>query len=243
MLLDNDSKYIINVDTHVITCENPTPVGQFDHLTEVKTFVCPKSIEGCDINDFNIKRVLFVNGSNKGIYEINDIHELGDGNVEFTWTISSQGTQSAGKLFFTIEFRKTDDDGTLLRSWQSSIFEGQKVLPGYDFDIGAIEAYIDILEQWKHNLMNYPIIQNGTWWIWDSTNNKYMDTHYTADGAKESKDAAAKSAEEAAESVRKVQSILDVLPEDAQELLDKVASSIYADDEGYLCLDKEILNG
>jgi len=244
MVIDNDAKYIINVDTHAISCWNPTPVGQYDHNTELKTFVCPNKIEGINITEFNIKRILFTNGNSTGVYDITDITNVEGDKVVFTWLISQQGTQKSGKLYFSVEFRKTDSNGVIEKSWQSAIFDGQKVLPGYEFDIGAIQEYIDILERWKNNLMNYPIIQNGTWWTWNGSQEKYVNTGYSADGALESKNAAAKSASDAAESLRQVQHIIDVLPKDTQALLDKVASSIYVDNEGYLCLDKEItING
>lgn len=97
-------------------------------------------------------------GSNADVYIVTDaaINESED-KIEFSWIIYRTATKYAGNLNFLIKFSCIDDDATIVYQWNTDIFKGIMISTGIDNEETIVEDNIDLLEQWKNE-----IIENQT---------------------------------------------------------------------------------
>ena len=269
---DDDELYIIDANERTITCNKPTHVVQNDTESEMKTFKCPKIIEGRDITTCTEKRILIKNGSNYDAHDIDDMEAIDDKYVKFTWPIASGSTQNFGKLYFCVVFRDTKEDGTITYSWSTAIYKGLKVFEAINFDGGAISPYLDVLEQWKYILENgaaaaEAALEKANSWVdeaktysenaqtsaenseqsYQGAKNSEENALIYSNNAKASADAAkvsetnAKTSEEVAQaSEEKAKGYAEVAQASEEKATALVDSRFYIDDDGYICLDKEL---
>lgn len=157
---DSDNHFIIDPVTRTIKNNSgKTVLIQHDHNSERFTFECPRYVDEHDMSLCDNIEIHFINtgtGSyqSSGIYEVKDLELAADGtdNVTFTWLISRNATQYVGKLNFVVRFVCVGSESVLEYAWNTAIYSdiviAKSIYNGYQF----VEDYIDLLEQWKHDL-------------------------------------------------------------------------------------------
>lgn len=158
---DSDIYFVIDPITREIKTESKKILlVQGDHNAERFTFRLPKLIEFHDMTECDLVTIHFINISgtqteeqSKGVYEVNDVHVCSDNEdeIEFTWLISENATKYAGTLAFCIRFECTTN-GIVDYRWQTGIHKNIAVTNIYFNGNEVLEAFPDILAQWKAEL-------------------------------------------------------------------------------------------
>ena len=168
---DSDTHFSIHPVTRTLKNESSTKTSviQYDHNSERFTFEVPRYIEGHDMSLCNVIQVHYINidaqtkKQNKGMYEVNDmqISPAGDDVVILSWLISQNATQLVGSLNFLIRFACVTDD-VIDYAWNTAIYAGISVSSGiYNSEV-IVEEYVDILEQWRKELVGISDIVQTT---------------------------------------------------------------------------------
>ena len=156
---DNGPHFVINPITREITNEaRKIKLMQGDHASEIFTFEVPRYIDGHDMSLCNKIAVHYINigssGSNADVHIVTDaaINESED-EIKFSWIIYRTATKYAGNLNFLIKFSCIDDDSTIVYQWNTDIFKGIMISTGMDNEEAIVEDNIDLLEQWKNEII------------------------------------------------------------------------------------------
>ena len=159
---DSDTHFSINPLTRVIKNESSmkTTVIQYDHNSERFTFELARSVEGHDMSKCDRVEVHFLNGTNAGVYVVDDFQVSPDSAdvVICSWLIASTATQFTGNLNFLLRFACTDDDGSIGYAWHTSVFNGITVSNGMNNDGAVVEEYPDIFAEWERRIT---ALENG----------------------------------------------------------------------------------
>lgn len=160
---DTDAYFVINDVTRAISTNRGTDVTliQFDHNSERFTFKLPRYIDGHDMSECNKVEVHYINigigglNKNKGMYAALDLHIDPDDEdfVLCSWIVSQNATQLAGTLNFLVHYACMDGE-KVEYSWHTGIYKGVKVGEGINNTAEIVDQYVDILEQWKLDLIN-----------------------------------------------------------------------------------------
>lgn len=162
-IYDTDKHFKIDPITRNITTESPKmTLMQYDHNSERFTFEIPRFIEGHDMSLSDSVRIHYINigatstDRQSGVYEVHDVQisPNSDDMVIFSWLVSRNCTQFNGTLNFAIRFNCMTNE-ELDYSWGTGIFSGIKVSNGLDNSEVVIDSYVDILEQWKRDLLEH----------------------------------------------------------------------------------------
>ena len=163
---DNGPHFVIDPITREITNESrKIKLMQGDHASEIFTFEVPRYIDGHDMSLCNKIAVHYINigssGSNADVYIVTDaaINESED-KIEFSWIIYRTATKYAGNLNFLIKFSCIDDDATIVYQWNTDIFKGIMISTGMDNEETIVEDNIDLLEQWKNEIIENKVDKN-----------------------------------------------------------------------------------
>lgn len=150
---DTDTHFSINPITRAIKNESSTKttVMQYDHNSERFTFELPRMIEGHDMSLCNEVEVHYLNGTNSGVYAVDDfkISPDGDDVVICSWLISCAATQLVAALNFLLRFSCVSDDGTVDYAWHSGVFSGISVSNGMNNGEAVVKEYPDVLAAWQ----------------------------------------------------------------------------------------------
>lgn len=119
---------------------------QSDERAERLRFKCPRNVgDNVDLSEMNI----FVNfqnaGGEKDVYLSEDVQVRGE-NIEFSWVPSRKVTAYTGKVKFIVCAKKTDEDGTILQEWNTTLAE-VSVLEGLEPGDIISEDAVDIINQ------------------------------------------------------------------------------------------------
>ena len=160
---DADPYFEIRPDTREIVNQSKTKtkIMQHDHNSERFTFSLPRFIEAHDMLECDSVRVhytitdLSTKESEFGIYEITDlrIDPEDDTKVIGTWLLSQNVTKFAGVLTFVVKCQCYGDDGEVSYSWSTDVFNSFSVSAGIDNNEVIVEKYVDVLEQWKNDVV------------------------------------------------------------------------------------------
>ena len=154
-IYDNDAHFCIDPVTRRIKEDTSlkTLLAQGDHNSERFTFELPRIIEGHDMSLCDKVEIHYLNGTNPGVYEVDDlqISPNSEDVVIFSWLISNNATQLAATLAFAIKLACTTD-GVVDYAYNTLPYE--KVTVGKSINNGEviIQEYADILAQWKQEL-------------------------------------------------------------------------------------------
>lgn len=170
-VFDTDNRFVIDPITRAISQQSgKTKLMQYDHNSERFAFEIPRHIEGHDMSLCNDVRVHYLNlSSNRqsqsnGPYVVTDMQVDPEDNdkVILSWLISRGSTTYAGTLNFNIAFRCLS--GSIVDySWNTDVFKGITISAGVDDeDPTQDEEYVDILEQWKQDVLANLDISSGT---------------------------------------------------------------------------------
>lgn len=161
-VFNTDERFTIDIDSRVITQQSgKTKLMQYDHNSERYEFEMPRYIDGHDMSLCNDIRVNYLNvASNRsaqtnGPYVVKDmqVDPSSEDKIVFSWLISRNSTKYAGTLNFNISFRCLT--GAIVDyAWYTDIFKGITVSAGIENNGNEyVEEYIDILEQWKQDVL------------------------------------------------------------------------------------------
>lgn len=159
---DTDNHFKIDVNTRKIKSEmsNKTSVVQFDHNSERFTFELPRYIEGYDISKCNKVEVHYLNLCSEtkkratGVYTVDDLQISPDDEetVICSWLISSGATVYAGSLSFLLRFSCLTGN-EIEYAWNTGIHTEIYVANGLDASDSFLRDYVDVIEQWKDDIM------------------------------------------------------------------------------------------
>ena len=162
-IYDSDKHFVIDPITRNITNNSSKLIiMQYDHNSERFTFEIPRVIEGHDMSLSDIVRVHFINigsiktNTNYGVYEVDDVEVSSDNPdiITFSWLISGAATKYNGSLNFAIRFYCLSDESEIEYSWGTNIYSGIKVSNSIDNSETIVEDYVDVLEQWKQEVID-----------------------------------------------------------------------------------------
>ena len=154
-IYDNDAHFCIDPVTRRIKEDTSlkTLLAQGDHNSERFTFELPRIIEGHDMSLCDKVEIHYLNGTNPGVYEVDDLQISPESEdvVIFSWLISNNATQLAATLAFAIKLACTTD-GVVDYAYNTLPYD--KVTVGKSINNGEviIQEYADILAQWKQEL-------------------------------------------------------------------------------------------
>ena len=102
------------------------------------------------------------------------------------WVINEYFTAVDGKLL--LEIRAIEGDNLILKYVMSPIYVKSSAtgegLPSLDTIEKALDDMQELLKQAQDIAVKVPYIENGTWWCWNVSLNKYIDTLVQAQGEK-----------------------------------------------------------
>ena len=155
-IYDTDKQFSIDVVSRMIknNSMSKTTLMQYDHNSERFSFEMPRYVEGHDMIDCDGVEVHYVNGTNGGIYEVQDlqVHPDDETKVICSWLISRNATQIVGALDFLLRFYCTTD-GEIDYVWNTGIFKGITITKGiYNENIVA-EQYTETIKAWENRLL------------------------------------------------------------------------------------------
>ena len=162
-IYDSDKHFVIDPITRNITNNSSKlTITQYDHNSERFTFEIPRIIEGHDMSLSDLVRVHFINigsiktNTNSGVYEVDDVEVSSDNPdiITFSWLISGAATKYNGSLNFAIRFYCLSDESEIEYSWGTNIYSGIKVSNSIDNSETIVEDYVDVLEQWKQEVID-----------------------------------------------------------------------------------------
>lgn len=162
-IYDSDKHFVIDPITRNITNNSSKLIiMQYDHNSERFTFEIPRVIEGHDMSLSDVVRVHFINigsiktNTNSGVYEVDDVDVSSDNPdiITFSWLISGAATKYNGSLNFAIRFYCLSDESEIEYSWGTNIYSEIKVSNSLDNSETIVEDYVDVLEQWKQEVID-----------------------------------------------------------------------------------------
>lgn len=113
-------------------------------------FRMPRYLGTTDLSTFSI-RINYLNSSGESdVYTVSDAAIVGD-NITFSWLVGPTATRYKGKTKFNVCMRIVDAEFVVQKEYNTAIAT-LPVLEGLECDESSIEAYSDILEQWKSQL-------------------------------------------------------------------------------------------
>lgn len=159
---NTDEYFVIDPITRAITQQSgKTKLMQYDHNSERYEFRMDRYVDGHDMSLCNDVKVNYLNvssdrsGQSRGPYAVKDMQIAPDNDkmIVLSWLISRNSTKYAGTLNFNISFRCLSG-AVVDYAWHTDIFKGIIVSSSIDNDGKEfIEEYVDILEQWKQDVL------------------------------------------------------------------------------------------
>lgn len=112
--------------------------------------------------------------------------EVTESQIILTWTITEDFTAVSGQLLPEIVGQK--DDTVVIKYEMTPMVVRNSILEQYRGGIDAIDKTLremqSILAQAEQLIAKAPIIQNGTWWLYDAATGAYQDSEQPAKGDK-----------------------------------------------------------
>ena len=112
--------------------------------------------------------------------------EVTESQIILTWTITEDFTAVSGELLPEIVGQK--DDTVVIKYEMTPMVVRNSILEQYHGGIDAIDKALremqSILAQAEQLIAKAPIIQNGTWWLYDAATGVYQDSEQPAKGDK-----------------------------------------------------------
>ena len=177
MILKANQKYIdtSNIAHLLINGEKNADIIHF----EVDRYYHDIDLSTCDfiLRAVNQNQNLIDQTLDKSIFE---------DNITLKWTINEYFTAVDGKLL--LEIRAIEGDNLILKYVMSPIYVKSSAtgegLPSLDTVEKALDDMQELLKRAQDIAVKVPYIENGTWWCWNVSLNKYIDTLVQAQGEK-----------------------------------------------------------
>ena len=157
-IIDTNPHFKIDGTTRAVTNESEVKIAimQTDHNSQRFTFEIPRYIDSHDMSTCNLVQIHYLNGSNPGVYDVDDL-KVDPENSEIitcSWLLSSNATETVGSLNFALRFACVTDDNEYDYVWNTAVFSGISVSASIYNTPQVVDKYIDVLEQWKDDLFN-----------------------------------------------------------------------------------------
>lgn len=158
-VFDSDTRFTINSTTRQIKNDSNKKIVliQNDHMSEVFTFECDKTVEGHSMEQCNQVEVHFLNVTRdgkeqkSGLYTVKDFRAEAD-KVVCSWVIDRNATGLVGSLNFMLVF-KCVENGIITYAWHTAIYEGISIGKAINADESFESDYVDVIERWKAKVM------------------------------------------------------------------------------------------
>ena len=178
---DTDEFFVIDPITYTIDDSKikKKNIVQYSHNSERYTFQLPRHIEGHDMLTCNHIEIHYINTNtqtkekNIGIYQVDDLTELDDETLVFTWLISGNVTQFIRSLAFCIRFMCVNE-GSVDYVWTTSVYNGLSLGESICNSHGVFVEYADILVRWRQELLEAKTVTPEDI---ENAVNKYMDNN------------------------------------------------------------------
>ena len=112
--------------------------------------------------------------------------EVTENQIILTWVVTEDFTAVSGQLLPEIVGQK--DDTVVIKYEMTPMIVRNSILEQYNGGIDAIDKALremqSILAQAEQLIAKAPIIQNGTWWLYDAATGVYQDSEQPAKGDK-----------------------------------------------------------
>jgi len=169
MIIRANQKYIdMSCVKHLLACGEKNA----DHLT----FEVSKNYNGVDLSECTF--ILRAVNSNRNLMEQTLSKQVKNDSVFLTWTVDEYFTAVSGIL--KLEIRGIKGDELVIKYNLSDIFVRESAvgegLPQPDMIEKAVSEMLEILEKSKEISVKAPVIQNDTWWIFNSETLEYEDS-------------------------------------------------------------------
>lgn len=113
-------------------------------------FRMPRYLDTTDLSTFSI-RINYLNAQGESdVYTVSDAEVVGD-YLTFSWLVGPTATRYKGKTKFNVCMRIVNAEFVVQKEYNTAIAT-LPVLEGLECEESAIEAYSDVLEQWKTQL-------------------------------------------------------------------------------------------
>lgn len=123
---------------------------QYDHNVETKTFDCPRYSDDLDMSEMIVYINYMLPNKQKASYIAENIEADGD-IMHFTWTISSNITQTKGQIAFLVCIKKTgtnaDGEAIEINHWNSELCTDCYISEGMECETSIEMEYPDIVTQ------------------------------------------------------------------------------------------------
>lgn len=139
-----------------------------------------------DIDLSNCDFILRAVNENQNLIDQTLEKSINDNTIILKWVINEYFTAVDGRLL--LEIRAIEGDNLILKYVMSPIYVKSSAtgegLPSLDTVEKALDDMQELLKQAQDIAVKVPYIENGTWWCWNVSLNKYIDTSIQAQGEK-----------------------------------------------------------
>lgn len=139
-----------------------------------------------DIDLSNCDFILRAVNENQNLIDQTLDKSINDNVIILKWIINEYFTAVDGKLL--LEIRAIQNDNLILKYVMSPIYVKPSAtgegLPSLDTVEKALDDMQELLKQAQDVAVKVPYISGGTWWCWNVSLNKYIDTLVQAQGQK-----------------------------------------------------------
>lgn len=142
-----DDCFIVDNDLRTITVPGSITVLGVEHDDDVHRlyFQLPKMYGEFDLSEFDI-RINYVNADGKGdFYPVDDKEASGD-NITFSWLVGRTAFEKMGDVIFNVCLRKMDNDGVVIKEFNTTIATLPPVLEGLETTELIVQQNPDIIE-------------------------------------------------------------------------------------------------
>lgn len=144
---DSEPHIIIGADRHILVPEALKRIAvQYDHDIETVTFDCPRYWDGLDMSTMAIYINYMRADKYTDSYATKKPTVSGD-TMTFSWTISRNVTQVAGKISFLVCVKNTDAEGNEVNHWNSELCQDMYVSEGMETEEQLVDIQPDLVSQ------------------------------------------------------------------------------------------------
>ncbi len=161
-ITDTDRHFVIDPVKKTISNESGKLfIAKGDHNSERYTFEVPRYVEEHDMSVSTQIEVHYSNYIRTKKEMFNDMYPVltadistTNNKVFFSWLVSGNATRLVGSLSFSVTFNCFDDEGNMVYSWSTGIYESISVIDRHNNTESVFTAYPDLYAQLKQEILN-----------------------------------------------------------------------------------------
>lgn len=148
MLSGENDIFVVDNNFRTVSIPESMSVLGVEHDDDVHRlyFQIPKMYGDTDLSDFKI-RINYMNAAGKGdVYPVTD-NEVSGENISFSWLVGRSAFEQRGDVVFVVCLRKIDDEGNVIKEFNTTLMTLPPVLEGLETSELVIQDNPDIIEQ------------------------------------------------------------------------------------------------